>query len=115
MVDTPRPNAIEPAGGFTIQGWVLDFHSTTNTGIDAVHVWAYKNPGSGTPPTFAGSATMNVSRPDVGAAFGARYATAGYFLAVSRLEPGDYALVLYPHSSITGTFESPTVRSIKVQ
>ncbi len=115
MVDTPRPNAIEPAGGFTIQGWVLDFHSTTNTGIDAVHVWAYKNPGSGTPPTFAGSATMNVSRPDVGAAFGARYATAGYFLAVSRLEPGDYALVLYPHSSITGTFESPTVRSIKVR
>ena len=112
-VDTPRPNAIKP-GSFEIAGWALDFHATTDTGIDLVHVWAYKNPGSGTPPIFAGSATMNVPRPDVGAAFGARYATAGYFLAVSGLTPGVYALVLYPHSS-TGGFQSPTVLSITVQ
>jgi hypothetical protein len=113
-VDTPRPNATEP-GSFDIAGWALDFHSTTDPGIDAVHVWAYKNPGSGTPPTFAGAATLNVSRPDVGAAFGARYATAGYFLAVSGLSPGVYDLVLYPHSSVSGAFSSPTVVRVTVQ
>jgi Fibronectin type III domain len=114
-IDTPRPNAVK-VGSFNIQGWALDFHSTTNTGVDAVHVWAYKNPGSGTAPIFLGSATMNVSRPDVGAAFGARYATAGYFLATPPdLDAGVYDLVLFPHSSITGRFESPSVIRVTVQ
>jgi hypothetical protein len=113
MVDTPRPNATE-AGSFAIAGWTLDLHSATDSGIDAVHVWAYKK-GSSTPPTFAGSATMNLARPDVAAVFGARYATAGYFLAVSGLSPGVYDLVVYPHSSVTDRFEAPTVLRITVQ
>jgi fibronectin type III domain protein len=113
-VDTPRPGAIEPSS-FAIGGWALDLHSSIGSGIDAVHVWAYRNPGSGTPPVFAGSATMNVARPDVAAVFGARYAMAGYFLAVSGLAPGDYDLLLYPHNSTTGAFEGPTSVRIKVQ
>jgi hypothetical protein len=113
-VDTPRPNAIVP-GSFTIAGWVLDLGSANGSGVDAVHVWAYKNPGSGTAPVFAGSATMNEPRSDVAAIFGARYATSGYFLAVSGLAPGVYDLVVYPHSSITGAFQNPSVVRITVQ
>jgi Fibronectin type III domain len=113
-VDTPRPDATEPSS-FAIAGWALDLHSTIDSGVDAVHVWAYKNPGSGTPPVFAGSATMNGPRSDVAGIFGARYASSGYCLAVSGLAPGVYDLVVYPHSSITGVFESPSVVRVTVQ
>jgi hypothetical protein len=113
-VDTPRPSTTEPSS-FAIGGWVLDLRSTLGSGIDAVHVYAYKNPGSATPPVFLGSATMNVPRSDVAGIFGARYAASGYFLAVSGLAPGVYDLVLYPHCSSTGAFENPNVVRITVQ
>jgi hypothetical protein len=101
-----------PAGGSTSQpfqmaGWALDLASLGGSGIDAVHVWAY--PSNGGPPAFVGSAAYGDARPDVGAAFGSRFTSSGFHLGITGLAPGEYDLVAYPHSTISGTFEAGTV------
>jgi hypothetical protein len=66
-------------------------------------VWAY--PAAGGAPRFVGTATSGVQRPDVGAAFGARFAAAGFTLPASGLTPGDWTLVVFAHSVVTGSFD----------
>ena len=101
IVDTPGAgNSVEPR--FTIAGWAIDEAAQAGTGIDAVHVWAY--PADGGPPVFAGAATLGDARPDVASIFGPQFASAGYHLVVSSLLPGDYTLVVYGHSTVTGAF-----------
>ncbi len=90
---------------FLIGGWALDLRPGSGTGVDAVHVWAYRNPGSGTPPVFWGAAQLGVSRPDVGAAFGARFTNSGFNLVVGPVAPGTYDLVVFARSSVTLAFE----------
>jgi hypothetical protein len=113
-VDTPRPSDTL-SGAFEIAGWALDRRATLEGGIDAVHVWAYPNPGSGAPAVFLGSAATGLARPDVGAAFGTQYDHAGYTLAVSPLAPGVYDIVVFGHSSVTGAFETATMLRVTVQ
>jgi hypothetical protein len=101
VVDTPTTgSSVEPR--FIIAGWALDEAAPTGTGIDAVHVWAY--PSAGGAPVFAGAATLGDARPDVAVTFGPRFANAGFHLDVSSLFPGDYRVVLYGHSTVTGGF-----------
>ena len=87
-IDTPRTNTTISAP-FNVDGWALDRRATTTTGVDAVHVWAYPNPGSGTPAVFLGVAQLGMSRPDVGAAFGSQFSTSGYHLAIGALDAAD--------------------------
>ena len=55
---------------------------------------------------FVGVATQGVSRPDVGTAFGsARFAASGYTLG-GTLPAGSYDLVVFAHSTVTGTFNN---------
>jgi len=94
--------------GVKLGGWALDRFATSGTGVDAVHVWAYPNPGSGAAPVFVGVATIGVDRPDVGAVYGSQFNSAGYELLLpSFLTPGNYLFVASPHSSITGAFDPP--------
>jgi hypothetical protein len=107
-VDGPVSGSTVP-GTFTIQGWSLDRRATDSNGIDALHVWAYPNPGSGEAPMFLGATVTGLSRPDVAAVFGSQYGAAGYSLTVSNLAAGAYEVVVYGQSHATGRFENAAV------
>jgi glucose/arabinose dehydrogenase len=110
-IDTPPPGA-SVASIFHIGGWAADLRASADTGVDALHVWAYPNPGSGTPPIFLGAASYGAYRPDVGAAFGAQFTNSGYNIVVGPLAPGTYDVVVFAHSTVTGTF--PMNRVVRV-
>ena len=109
-LDTPADGAIVH-GPFAINGWAFDEHPST-AGLDAIHVWAF--PVAGGVPTFGGAATLGVARPDVGALYGAQYAHAGFHVDVAGLAPGVYDVVLFGHSSVSGTFNLQRVVRVVV-
>jgi glucose/arabinose dehydrogenase len=112
-VDLPADGSTV-ARPFHLAGWAVDTSSVTGTGIDTIHVWAY--PASGGPPIFAGVPALGGARADVGAFFGSsRFTPSGYNLAVSSLSPGTYDLVVYAHSSVTGTFSAAQLVRVTVQ
>jgi hypothetical protein len=114
MIDTPGQNALV-GNYFLLGGWAYDGTSSTGSGIDAVHLWAYPNPGSGAPPFFVGTATLGVARPDVGAVFGSRFNDAGFEMVVGGLNPGStYDLVASAHSSASNTFVDWRVTRVTV-
>jgi hypothetical protein len=117
-VSAPRMSIDVPTTGstvantFTVGGWAIDLGSPSGTGVDAVHVWAY--PTTGAAPMFVGAATLGVSRPDVGAAFGSsRFGVSGYTLA-GTLPGGSYDLAVFAHSTVTGTFNNSSSVRITV-
>jgi hypothetical protein len=89
---------------FNVSGWTLDFAAATGSGVDAVHVWGFPNPGSGAAPILFGAATYGTARPDVGALFGAPFTNSGYNLTVNGVPAGVYQINVYAHSTVTGTF-----------
>ncbi|HEX6462945.1 MAG TPA: hypothetical protein VFZ98_00775, partial [Vicinamibacterales bacterium] len=99
---------------FAVAGWAFDPNAGSGCGVDAIHVWAFPNPGSGTPPIFLGTATLGYSRPDVAAAFGPAGASSGYGMLAS-LPGGIYDVVIFAHSSATGTFNQAQSVRITVQ
>jgi hypothetical protein len=113
-VDTPVNGGTVP-GTFSIQGWSLDRVATANSGIDELHVYAYPNPGSDTPPIFLGATVTGTARPDVAAAYGSQFGTSGYALTVSNMAPAVYALVVFAKSHATGKFENATVVFVTVR
>jgi hypothetical protein len=110
-LDIPGRNTTV-AQPFAIGGWAFDGGSTTGSGVDAIHVWAYPNPGSGAPPVFVGATTAAWPRADVGAYYGSRFTNSGFGLVVSGLRPGLYQLTVFAHSTATGTFNN--ARSVVV-
>jgi hypothetical protein len=113
-IDTPTIGATV-SGGFQLSGWAIDRRATADSGIDTLHIWMYPNPGSGAPPVFLGTSATGVARPDVGAAFGANFSFAGYNAVVPALVPGVYDIVVFGHSSATGTFENASVVRVTVR
>jgi YD repeat-containing protein len=104
VIDQPL-NGAAITGPFRISGWAVDPAAASGTGVDAIHVHAYPNPGSGQPAIFVGAATYGDSRPDVGAIYGARFTNAGYHLDNVRLKPGTYLLVVFAHRTRTQQFD----------
>jgi len=109
-VDTPQQGTTM-AQPFAIAGWALDFGASQDAGVDAVHVWAYPNPGSGQPAVFIGAA-FGTARADVGSVFGSQFLNSGYGITVRGLTPGAYQFVVYAHSKVSGTFND--VRTLLV-
>jgi hypothetical protein len=116
MLDAPRTNAIV-GQGFLIGGWAADFGARAGGGIDLVHIYAYPLGPSGQlgAPVFLGQALVNGHRPDVGAAFGAQFGTAGFGLAAPALAPGRYRIVAYGRSLVVGTFAVATAADITLR
>jgi hypothetical protein len=112
-IDTPASGATltEP---FALAGWAIDRASATGTGVDAVHVFAARNDGSGAAAIFVGAATYGVSRPDLGQAFGARFTQSGYQIAVAGLPAGPYRLIAYARHAATGGFTAVATRDVTV-
>jgi phosphatidylserine/phosphatidylglycerophosphate/cardiolipin synthase-like enzyme len=114
FLDTPVFNADVPTG-FPIAGWALDSRSTSGTGVSTIHVYAYPNPGSGLPPIFLGVATYGISRPDVGAIFGARFTASGWSLNASNVPRGQYLIAAFPYDTVAGAFVAPLTTVVTVR
>jgi hypothetical protein len=96
-------------------GWAIDRAAPAGTGVDAIHIYAYKDPGSGTPPVFLGVAVYGQSRPDVAALYGSRYTNSAFALQVTTLTPGTYDVVMFAHSTATNSFSNWAVVRMTVQ
>jgi hypothetical protein len=96
-------------GRVTVAGWAIDLNASSGTGVDAVHVHAFRVGAAGT-PLFLGAATP-MSRPDVASAFGSRFGNGGFMMS-APLPPGTYDIAAYAHSTVSGTFTA--VRAARV-
>jgi N-acetylneuraminic acid mutarotase len=118
-IDTPADLSGTASAVLTVAGWSIDRSASGGTGVDALHVYAFPNPGSGQAPIFLGVAAMGMARPDVGALYGAQFTNAGYGLTVTRasagLAPGFYAIVVASHSTTTGTFNNVAIARVTLQ
>ena len=110
-IDCPTSGATVTSP-FSVGGWAIDRAASAGSGVDAVHVWAI--PVGGGPAVFIGVAHIGGVRVDVGHIFGSHFANAA-FDATASLAPGTYDLVVYAHSSATGTFNNARVVRITVQ
>jgi hypothetical protein len=111
-IDTPAVNATVASNAFLISGWALDLGSATGSGVDVVQAWAY--PVSGAAPSFVGTATYGIARPDLAGYVGAQFTNCGYTL-IASLPPGAYDLVLFAHSTVSGTFNNVKGARVTVQ
>jgi subtilisin family serine protease len=96
---------------FTVSGWAVDRGASAGTGVDTLHVWAF--PRSGGASRFVGVPTYGSPRPDIGDALGSRFTNSGFSLTAS-LTPGTWDLVVYAHSTVTGTFNRVIAHTIHV-
>ena len=110
-IDRPLQGSLMPPD-MLLSGWAIDQASTSGTGVDAVHAYAY--PTSGAPATFIGVASYGSTRADVAAAYGPQFANSGYSLPVATLPPGEYDLAFYAHSTIANAFSIVRTRRITV-
>lgn len=107
-LDNPTQNA-QVMAPFVISGWAADSGAASGTGVDAVHVWVYPNPGSGAAPLFLGAATYGQARPDAAGAVGdSRFTNSGYSMSGLNLKPGPYLLVAFAHMAETGQWVPAT-------
>lgn len=111
-IDAPAAGAISTSA-FVVAGWALDNQATSGTGIDAIHIYAAPN-GGADPPVFLGVASIGWARPDVAAAYGPQFATSGYHFTITGMPPGDYALYVYAHSTVTNAFSFMQARAVRV-
>jgi len=89
---------------FILGGWAFDSAATSGNGVDYLVVYAQL---SGTSTWDAwGIVSTGGYRSDVGAAFGHQFDDSGFGLNVARHTPGTYSFVVYPHSSVTGQFDT---------
>jgi hypothetical protein len=111
-IDTPAPNQ-NTSQNLTIAGWALDVGSSTSSGVDAIHIYAY--PAGGGSPIWLGAATYGHARPDVGGAFGASRFGASGFRLDTTIAPGTYTLVVFARSSVANTFNNAQTVTITVR
>jgi hypothetical protein len=110
-VDTPANNATVYSNGFMVAGWAADGGAASGTGVDVVVAWA--SPANGGSAILAGIANYGYSRPDVAAAIGSQFAATGYGMTAT-LPVGTYSLLVYAHSTVNNSWNTPTVRTITV-
>jgi uncharacterized protein (DUF2141 family) len=100
---------------FRVTGWAVDLAAMDNTsGIGAVDVWAYPNPGSNTPAIYLGAAEFGLDRPDIEDRFGDRTRKSGFSLTVRGLAAGAYQIVAFPYSTVTSSFSQARAATVTV-
>ena len=112
-IETPAASATvgQP---FNLTGWALDASSSSGNGVPFMHAYVYLH---GATPQFLGApSTVAGSRPDLGAWLQAsRFSDSGWGLTVGGLPVGTHLLVVYPYSSVTGSFAPALLRWVTVQ
>jgi subtilisin family serine protease len=90
---------------FNTGGWAVDLGAAGGTGVDAIHVYAFPIVngvvGAG---IFVSQATLGGQRNDVAAVFGSQFANSGFNFLMNGLNPGQYYVGVYVHSSVTASF-----------
>jgi hypothetical protein len=118
-IDYPSAGSAIDGSSLSVMGWALDRSASNNTGVDTLHVYAFRDPGSGQAPIFLGVASTGVSRPDVAAIFGRQFDASGYWLTVDRatmgLTPGVYDIVVWTHSSVCNAFTAVAVARVTLR
>ena len=113
-VDLPAVNQTL-SQNILVSGWAIDRWAAGGSGIDAVHVWAYPIVGGVyQAPKFVGMATLGVPRGDVAAAFGMPQVQASGYVLSGTLLPGDYDVVVFARSTVSGTFNNWRIIRIRV-
>ena len=112
VLDAPQTGATVTSS-FQLAGWALDFSAASGGGVDLVHAWAYPL-DTAAAPLFLGPGSVAVARPDVGAAFGSQFSTAGFSLLAHDVPPGRYQIVVYARSLVAGTFAAAASANIVV-
>jgi hypothetical protein len=115
VIDTPSRGAQPLAADqpFNVAGWAADLDAEGQTGVEAVHVWAY--PRNGADPMFLGSAALNGVRPDVAAVYGDRFKSSGYGVTATGLPAGDYNIAVFAWSTVLQGFAPASTVSVKVR
>jgi hypothetical protein len=115
-LDAPGDNTTQ-SQPFAVSGWAVDRGAATGAGVSTVHVYAFPVTGGVItgPAVFVGLPTMGGSRPDIGGVYGAQFTNSGFTLNASGLTPGQYMLVVYAQSTVTGTFNQARYVTITVQ
>jgi photosystem II stability/assembly factor-like uncharacterized protein len=103
---------IDVADGRIVAGWAADLDSQVDSGVDAIHVWAY--PADGGDPVFVGAVNNGGARPDVAAIYGQRFLRSGYGLRVTGLAPGAYDLAVFAYSTVQRRFVPAKTARISV-
>jgi hypothetical protein len=101
--------------GFQINGWARDARSLSGGGFDAIHAWAYPNPGSGAAPVFLGATTTAHGRPDVANTHGLQFLLTGFVIRTAPLTAGTYLVVVFARSTVSGRFEVNQSRMLEVR
>jgi hypothetical protein len=112
-VDAPTSGEVITGRIVTVVGWAVDRAAAAGPGVDQVHVWAY--PADGSAPLLVGISTAPTLRPDVAAFVGRSSAAPCGFAVSGTLLPGSYQLVVFAHSTVTGTFNNVRVVPITVK
>jgi hypothetical protein len=95
----------------TVSGWALDLNGGTDSGVDAVHIYAWPVNGGGA--YFLGAAAV-MARADVAQAYGQqRFINSGFTLT-GLLAPGWYDIAAYAHSVVSGTFTAVRTARVRV-
>jgi Viral BACON domain/Matrixin/Putative binding domain, N-terminal len=112
VIDTPR-SQMDVAQPFVLAGWAADLKATDDTGVSAIHVWAY--PLAGGPPVFLGAGAYGGARPDVAAVHGDHMRDSGFGLFVQGLAPGNYDLAVFAWSTELADFAPAQVVRVTVR
>ena len=114
VIDLPVANsAID--GSLRVAGWALDPRSLSGSGIDTIHVWAYRRDVDDVAPQFLGVAALGGLRPDVEQIYGPQFDATGFELSTGALASGTYDLVVYGWSARTGGWEDARVVRVVVK
>jgi hypothetical protein len=100
-LDVPAPNGLTRASSVTIRGWAVDTGAVSGTGINSILLDAV--PVGGGAPIILGVLTPTVPRPDVALALGGSNFTNSGFSLTTPLQPGQYTIRAFAHSSISDT------------
>ncbi len=106
-IESPVPGSVgQPV---TVRGWAVDGTAPSGTGVDVVHVYATPQAAR---RCFLGAATYGQSRPDIGAAHGARFTDSGFTLdRALGADAGPYTITVYAHSTANGLVQHARRRS----
>jgi hypothetical protein len=104
-------------GSFFLAGWAADLDSGVDTGVAAIHVWAYPVDATGNrlDPIFLGTAAYGGPRPDVAGVYGVRFANSGYGMSVAGLAPGTYDIAVFAFSTVVGDFTAAKVVRVTIR
>jgi hypothetical protein len=118
VTPTPRlsidlPQVGDVTSPFRIRGWAAEETAIVESGVDAIHAWAY--PVSGGAPIFAGAATSRVARPDVANLLGGQFLMSGFDFPSTALPLGSYYLAIHMRNAQTGLYDAGRLVVITVK